>query len=349
MSDQVIYEKYNAPSTKRKSEVPVKLFWKNTEMIRAHSISATVKEILALSVSLDVVKVNIIGTPSTGKSTLAHTIAHLCHKRATIPYTIKRFNRDDLQKFEETLATLQPTNHILIFDDVSFLSATASKRQIDKIQKGFSEIRHLPGGQDVKIIAIFNFHYNMGMPKYLRQSDIFYYTSIGSSELENTQKLVGFKNTQKILDFRRVFQEAVTSQEFNFKIPCKHKYKYRDPFAPALYWNNSSLRIVVFPKREWIDLVCGECANSSIQRIQDNMDMKKFDSELREHFPEDVIREALKLKLYNLGVNTFRRPTKRCLAYVERYMENRSFNAEQAAEFYGLKQKPVRLNIPLKN
>ena len=59
--------------------------------------------------------------------------------------------------FEETLAKLQPTNHIMVFDDISFISAHAGKKDIEKIQKAFTEIRHLPGGQDVKIISIFNF------------------------------------------------------------------------------------------------------------------------------------------------------------------------------------------------
>ena len=122
------FVKFDNIGGKKKSEVPATMDWKNAKMVRIHSVRAATKEILNMSKNLDVVKINIIGSPSTGKSTLAETLGHLCHTLADIPYTVKRFTRDDLLNFEETLATLQPTNHILIFDDISFLTSSASER-----------------------------------------------------------------------------------------------------------------------------------------------------------------------------------------------------------------------------
>ena len=124
MPELVEYATFEA-SQKKRSEVPLTLDWNNAKMVRIHSIRAAVKEILNMSRSLDVVKVNIIGTPSTGKTTLAETIAHLGHTMADIPYTVKKFNRDDLMNFENVLATLQPTNHILIFDQLRIMQHTA--------------------------------------------------------------------------------------------------------------------------------------------------------------------------------------------------------------------------------
>ena len=232
----ILREKVNSITKLTKSQVPVTVDWQNAKMVRIHSIRAVVREILNLSQALDVVKINIIGTPSTGKTTLAETLAHLGHKMSKIPYTVKTFTRDDLLNFEETLSKLQPTNHIIIFDDISFMSATAGKRQIDRIQKAFTEIRHLPGGQNVKIIAIFNFHYNMAVSKYMRQSDFFFYTSVGSSELENTQNIVGKQYTRKILDFRKINQQALTLGKFTFNLGKKGQkftYEWRKPFPPA--------------------------------------------------------------------------------------------------------------------
>lgn len=344
MSESVVYEEYQQENRKR-SEVPLTLDWKNAKMVRIHSIRAAVKEILNMSTSLDVVKVNIVGTPSTGKTTLAETIAHLCHDLGKIPYTIKKFTRDDLLKFEDTLARLQPTNHVLIFDDISFLSATAGKRHLDKIQKAFTEIRHLPGGQDVKIISIFNFHYNMAVSKYLRQSDFFIYTSIGSSELDNTINVVGKKYLQTLLNFRKIFQQAITKNEYTFELGKKGQrftYKFRQPFAPVLFWNNDTCRFVVFPKREWIEPSCPTCLHAT-DTEQKEMDLKAFDGKVQDKFKLYILKQALRIKLFNMGVNTFGKPVKRCMQYIEEYMKENNFNAEQLAEFYGLKDKTALL------
>jgi len=338
---------FSADNKPKKSEVPITVLWNNSRMIRIHSIRATIREILNLSESLDVVKINIIGPPGTGKTTLGEVIQHLSHKMSKIPYTARTFTREDLLNFEETLKTLTPTNHVLLFDDVSFLSATAGKRQIDKIQKAFTEIRHLPGGQDVKIIAIFNFHYNMAVSKYMRQSDFFYYTSVGSSELENTQNIVGKKYTKKIMDFRRVYQQALTKKEYTFNIGKKGQkftYKFREPFAPLLFWNNDSLRVVVSPKRKWIDPICSACSGSKSESVKASADMEKFDDE-RKKFGISIFKQAMRIKLFNMGVTTYSKRVKQCMQWIDQQMEESLFNIEELADHYDLREKDTKLKI----
>ena len=333
---------------KKKSEVPLTVVWNNERMIRVHSIRAAVREMLAYNAALDLVRVNIIGTPSTGKSTLAAVIAHLAHKLADIPYTVKRFTRDDLLNFEEVLSKLQPTNHILIFDDISFLNATAGKRHLDKIQKTFTEIRHLPGGQDVKILAIMNFHYNMSVPKYLRQSDYFLYTSVGSSELENTLNIIGKKYTRKLIDFRKLVQQGVTTGKVTFMMGRKgqkFEYAWRKPFAPILFWNQSSARTVVFPKREWIDNICPTCSHASTTDEVIEMNINKFDEDLKGKFGVGILRQALKIKLFNMGVSTYNKNVKRCMRYIDMYFEKEVCNPEQVADFYKLRDQRTRLDV----
>jgi len=336
------------PSGKKKSEVPFTITWNNAKMIRMHSIRAAVREILNLSIALDVVKINIIGPPSTGKTECARTIGHLCHDLGKIPYAVKILNRNDLLNIEETLATLQPTNHVLIFEDISFLNASAGKRHIDIIQRAFTEIRHLPGGQDVKIIAIFNFHYNMAVPKYLRQSDFFIYTAIGSSELENTQNIIGKRYTRKILEFRKICQQALTTGKYAFEF-AKSKftftYPYRNPFAPLLFYNNDTCRVIVFPKREWIQPACPTCTHSSIRPVKKEMDLKTFDDDVRSRFGERIVRSALRIKLFNIGVNTYPKRVKQCMKYVEEYMKLHNHDPEQMADYYGLRDEPTRLDL----
>ena len=46
--------------------IPTVLKWKGVNMIRVHSLRATVKEVIQVSKSLDVVHIGIIGNPGTG-------------------------------------------------------------------------------------------------------------------------------------------------------------------------------------------------------------------------------------------------------------------------------------------
>ena len=349
---ETVFVKFNGGNKKKKSEVPITLEWNNSRMVRHHSIVAVVKEILSLIMALDVVKINIIGTPSTGKSALAELVAHLGHKYAKIPFTVKKFTRKELMDFQHTLSTLAPTNYIFIFDDISFLSAGSSGKEIKKIEQAFTEIRHLPGGQDVKIIVIFNFHYNMAISKYMRQSDFFFYTSVGSSELENTQKILGNKNTRKIMDFKKNYLDAVTLGKFETilgKKGQKHTYEYRKPFAPVLFFNGNIARIVVYPLRKWVDPICQMCSSSEYKAIKETGDLDKFDEYLKkEGFTPNTINQALKIKLFNMGINVYKKPVKRCMTAIEKRMEHEVFDLEQLAQKYNLVDKPTRFDSKIK-
>jgi len=340
MSQKVTLVKYEDPNRKKKAGTPVTILWNEERIIKNHSIRATVREILKISESLDVVKINIIGGPGTGKTTLAGTLAHLIHKISSIPFAVRHLDRNDLMNFEGTLKTLSPTNYILIFDDVSFLGASATKKQIEVVKKAFTEIRHLPGGQDVKIIAMFNFHYNYGFDKYLRQSEFNYWTSIGSSELENMQKIVGVRSTWLIESFQKIYHTALIKNKFSFMLGSKTKwftYSYRLPFAPLLFWNNVSLRVVVFPKREWIDKLCSPCTQSKQIPMKGGISVNDFGDDLSHKFGHQLARTAVRIKLFQNGINVFAKRVKQCMKYVDQYMDNRIVNLQELAEHYDFK------------
>ena len=103
------------PTPQTTNNIPVVIPWKDAKMIRNHSIRATVKEILQVSKSLDVVKIGIIGNQGTGKSTLSQTLAHLIHKMSDVPFSIRIFDKKSLLDFENTLKSLSPANYVLIF------------------------------------------------------------------------------------------------------------------------------------------------------------------------------------------------------------------------------------------
>ena len=176
-----------------KGKIPVTIEWKGERMIRGHSVQSSARQIVRMVQSVDVVKINIIGDMGLGKSTFALSLSHMIHhfseKDYKVPFAVREFTKKELLDFEHTILSLEPVNTILIFDDVSFISNSRNKSQIEEIKQRMTEIRHLQEA-DVKIIIIMITHYTLALQKYLRQAQFSYFVSIGSSEMENMLKIV---------------------------------------------------------------------------------------------------------------------------------------------------------------
>tara|TARA_B110001454_G_C12713680_1_gene431714 strand:+ start:749 stop:1804 length:1056 start_codon:yes stop_codon:yes gene_type:complete len=309
--------KSKVPSSRLRPKV---IKWKDTHIIRQHSFIAPVKEIITWSEELDVTRVGIIGDMNSGKTTMANAIAHVIHKYSKVSWAIRHFDEDDLLDFENTLASLKPANYIMIFDDVSFLSAKANKKQLEAVKAANTKIRHLPGGQDVKIILIYNYHYNMGLDKFLRMADFRFFTTVGSSEKDNMEKIVGSKNMKQVMAFQVMRTNAVVKKKFTFKLSKNEPFSYtwRKPFIPVLFYNQSSLRFIVSPTREWLQPVCSDCAESEGAESEINVDT--FVDESLAKFGNNF-KVAVKLKLFTLGYATHSRTVVQALRYLERALE----------------------------
>jgi len=332
------------------NNLPVIIKWKGENMIRNHSIRATVKEILQVSKSLDVVKIGIVGNQGSGKTTLALTLGHLIHKMSEIPFSIRVFNKESLLDFENTLKSLSPANYVLIFDDVSFLGANATKKQIETIKQALTVIRHLEGGRDVKIIAILNYHYTLGLDKYLRQSDFKYFTSVGSSEFDNMQKLVGNKYFNKIIEFQRMYTKALVKEKFSFRLGHKGSftYNFRKPFAPLLFFNQDTLRFVVSPTRHWIDPICSVCSlYSSNKKFESEIPIAQFINESEKKFGESTWKKAIKLKLFANGINVMDPRLVSASRYFDRALDTKLINLEEVSTHYGFEITNTKLRKKL--
>jgi len=339
-------------SSGQKNKIPVTVEWKGERMIRGHSLQSSVREIVRMVQSLDVVKVNVIGNQGTGKTTFATTLSHLIHqiseKDFKVPFAVKHFTKTELLNFEETLKNLEPTNWILIFDDISFLNAIVSKQKIEELKQKFTEIRHLQGGQDVKIITIFIYHYTLALQKYLRQSQFGYYTSIGSSEFDNMLKIVGIHYSKLLLKFQRICANALTKGKFTFNLGSKSKfftYRYREPFIPILFHNNDNLRIIVSPKREWIDPFCQTCTKSKEITMKDGLSVKDFAEDLSYKFGKHIARNAVRIKLFQNGMNVYPKRVKQAMTYIERYSKNKLMNLQELADHYNFSNDRTVLNV----
>ena len=345
-TQKIIESRSNSKSTKNK-KVQI-ITWKDAKLLKRQSIKGPINEILSLISQLDVVKINIIGNPSTGKSTLALTLAHLLHKYAEIKFAVKILAREDMSKFKDVLKHLNPNvNWILVFDDISFLSANLSKKEIENIQKEFTEIRHLHDGKDIKVICIFNFHYTMAVTKYLRQSDFSFYTTVGKSDFDNVVKTFGKSATKNLKIFTRVQGMAFSPlKKFVFKLGKDKKitYRTREPFAPILFFNSYQSNIFVFPKRDWIDKNCIVCDNAQQNMSVNKEDIEHLDEEIKKKFGPGLVKQSLKIMAFINGINTYSKRTQQCMRFIEKWSKDNKVDLEQLLEFYKIEEKNTQLH-----
>lgn len=329
--------------------LPVVIKWKGFNMVRTHSFLATVREIIAWSEESDLTKVGIIGEPNSGKTTLAEAIAHCIHKYSKIPFAVRIFRKEHMLNFRETLSTLTPSNYVLAFDDISFLGADANKKQVDMIKQAETTIRHLPGGQDVKIILIYNYHYTLGLDKYLRQASFYYYTTIGSEEKDNILKIVGKKYTMLVENFKRWRVSAVANKFWMLRIGPKEPfiYKYRNPWIPVLFWNNQTLRPIVSPTRRWLDPICGVC-DAGIKMSDVDVGLASVEEIAKrgeKNFDPGNFRAAIKLKLYVNGLTVYGPKIVRAFKYIDKMLAMTPVTLENLAAYYGFEVTNTKLRL----
>jgi len=321
--------------------LPTVMKWKKVNMVRQESFLAAIKEVVGWAEEIDVTRVGIVGDMHSGKTTMAESIAHTIHKQSKLPWSIKILYEKDLMDFENTLRTLTvDTNWILRFDDVSFLDAKHNKKAISQVKEAVTKIRHLEGGKDVKIILIYNYHYSKGLDKYLRMADFRFFTTVGSEEEDNFEGMMGTKMMSLVKFFAKNRQQGVTKKYFRSPARMvngkKFFYKWRDPFIPVLFWNNSTLRMIISPTRSWLDPICSICANAT-GGVDSEINVAKFCDESEEKFSKGTFTGVIKQFLREQGINCYSKKTVQARRYLDRALEMKQFNLEDLALHYKLK------------
>ena len=334
---------------------PKVIKWKGIPMIRNHSFLASISDIIKVAEGVqgfaaqgsDAIRIGLVGDTHTGKSTMASAIAHAIHKKSKLHWVVKIFSKEQLIEFKKTLLDLTPTNHILIFDDVSFLASLYGKNKIDLLQQAQTEIRHFDKDRDVKIIAIYNYHYTKALPPYLRQADFKYYTSVGSSEEKNLEEMLHSKKGNKMATvsrFQEQFFRARTKGFYRFPVGAKQflKLDYRDPFILTLFWDNIGIRPVISPTREWMDEICAVCTEG-----KDKVTDEEFIKECNSKFDPWTFKTAIKQELLLEGVSTYNKKLTQCSRFIQRAKDSKLINIRDIAAQLGIKITNTRLDIKL--
>lgn len=315
-------------------------------MVRNQSFMAAIKEIITYSDEMDVTRIGIIGDMHSGKTTLSQSIGHVIHSTSKIPYTVKIFYKKHLLDFAATLKTLKATNYILIFDDVSFLKATATNKQMNMIEQAVSEIRHLEGGEDVKIICIFNYHYPKALPPFLREAQYKFITSIGDANEKNIADTYGKRNLDLITTFKIKRKNAIIDkfwyEDVGLGVPVK--MEWRKPFIPTLFWNETRIRKVIAPTRYFIDEKCSDCDESEGIEVYDEKTIEQILNDGSKKYGPKAMETACKLLLFRHGDNVFNRKVQTTMKWLEKERKIRSIPIKAIKKIKGYEDMQIQLH-----
>ena len=309
------------------------------DMVRNQSFLAAIREIIDYSNEMDVVRVGIVGDMMSGKSTMSMAIGHAIHTISLIPFAVRVFYRDDLRNFKATMKKLKPANYILIFDDVSFLKNTS------QIEQEVTEIRHMEGGQDVKIILIFNFHYPKALPPFLREFQFKFVTTIGTDNEKTIADNYGKNNVSLIQNFKIMRKRAITKKEWYEKFKkTALKYTWRGPFIPVLFWNESTLRKIVSPTRYFMDKVCSICDEAQGNKTYDESTIKEVLEHGERLFNKQGFLSAVKLSLFVEGHTAYSKTITKALRWLNKERKIRNMPLSVIATYYGLDETKTRVD-----
>ena len=342
-------------NSKKNAKPPI-IDWQGVPMVRNQSIRAAANEIMNMSSNQDLVAVNMEGKQSTGKTECAVTLSHLIHQMDDEPFDVVRIGKDEFINLEETVAKLKPMNNIIIFDDIAFLKAGATTKQIDQIQSVLATIRHLPGGKDVRIIMFKLFQYSKSLPPFLRQNDVTIVSSVDDNEVKSLQdRFPRHMDKIEMLRKMRVQIKMGSKNQAFFDYPMGnkkrekmyHRYHAKHPFLPYFYFNGNSGRIIVSPLRTWIDPVCPICdgfaeekdekAHQSFTAFKEEL-MAKYDANQRTY------THAVKVTLVKLGINCFSPKVVQAVKLCENYLSKSKMPKEDFMKGFNLTETKTRLD-----
>ncbi len=338
---------------------PTVIPWKDTTMIRDHSIRAVAHEIMNMSSNQDLISVNVIGKQSTGKTELCKTIAHLVHQMDEEDWDVNIIGKKEFLNLEETVKDFKPMNNIVIFDDIAFLKAGASQQQIEQIQFILSVIRHLPGGKDVRIIIFKSFQYSKALPPFLRQNDVSFISSVDDAELKSMEDMIGNSNMDKIKLLKKmgVQLKMGSKNQSYFDYPLGGRkgkkndmyftYHAKHPFLPYVYYNGLTARIIVSPLRTWIDPVCPVCDKfGEHEQAELEQNYEQFKKEFDEKYggTMNIAKLIIRASMLKRGVNCFSNSVVAGMKKLEKFISTHPTEIEKLMTDYNLKPTQTRID-----
>ena len=107
------------------------------------------------------------------------------------------------------------------------------------------------------------------------------------------------------------------------------------------------MRLIVSPKREWIDPICSKCAEAKGNLLQSGVSIEQFNKEAEAKFTKGNWVSAIKLHLFTNGMTVYGKNVVQALRYYERARTMKLISSEQQAAYYGLEITKTKLRKKL--
>ena len=336
---------------------PSVVSWNGVRLVANQSIQSVARELVNLSANQDLVSVVASGKQSAGKTQLLFTLAHLTHKFSKFSWKISYFGKKEILTLSETVKTLNPNiNHILIFDDIAFLKANATSKQVDQIQETLSVVRHLEGGKDVRIILMKSVQYLKSISPFLRQHDMLFLASVDDNERKTYEEVLGKKYHKKINQLAYLRAQGSIGEEgksnFVYEMGGGKRvvYGWKRPFLPFLYKTSLGCRLIMSPLRTWIDPVCNVCSPSNNDHQENTEDVKEIVDDFISKFKDgsgtgmNVVKTAVKIKLLQTsGILAWSPRVCQAVKFLDKLQENKLVSIESIASKLDL--TPTRTSL----
>lgn len=300
MDTQTLMSRAYSGTAKKKFRYMGAIDYHGQKIAQYHNPNLFINDILGENETKQFTSIMIIGTPGTGKTTLATFISHQCHTRRN--YFVFHFGRKELLKFDTVMNSLPNQDLILIFDDVSLIfKHIKDPMQRTKILQTLTEARH-PNFETTnrKVIVIANVHYMNSMEKMWRaQGSWKFYTDITGDEAQVFNQMTKNRYKHKVDTFMSVVLDQFRKKKFTVSLTNKQKktYEINKPFRFIMCYDTTKLRFFLVPEE-----FCKFCVKDANKMKKTQATPREVDELICHYYGEKDGRAGMKLALTIAGV-----------------------------------------------
>ena len=154
------------------------------------------------------------------------------------------------------LSILRPGSCIITMDDFNCIEESFKNKMI-QFESAIHKMQHSDPSMKVVFICTY---FDEGLDKYHRQEDFRFFVDRDNGELEQVLESHGM-GPEESISFTETHLTAVRKGKWRTILEDKTEfyYKYRKPFVPCLFWNGQEPKIIVTPRRQFMEKKCDIC------------------------------------------------------------------------------------------
>jgi len=245
------------------------------------SLNSTINNIMNHNMNSQYTGILLCGASGSGKTTLFNTMIHKLIERDPT-YIVKRFTGEDFSNLDVIINKLEiGRNHIIVFDDASYVTDDIDNKTLKKLAYTLTIIRHKVKARVISFMVV---HYSKAMFKFFRAVPFVIYTSINAEELGNYMDLY-HQHTFVVRKFASMYRQMTLRGWFQTSINnyngTQISYAIDKPFRIAMIEEAADLHYILYYKES-----CERCNETYVPRTED---MSKMADELFERWGKSAV------------------------------------------------------------